>query len=147
MPAGAGEHLAKEAEIFQALFAEQDITCEIVWTINTQKTGIKQLENMVEAFSDIPARYTVVRNQFYAKDDPRNDPFELWHKSAIRTKLKKADLHESTIPNIRSQLLMALGSSNLSDVVARKAEGVDVVTSVRWEGLFKQIKTDFNHLI
>lgn len=146
MPAGAGEYLAKEAEVFQALFAEDHIACDVVWTINTQKTGVKQLENMVEAFSDIPARYTVVKNHFYAKDDPRNDPFEIWHKSKIRKELLTRDLSEASIPNIRSQILLALGSNSLADVVERKADGVDTITSVRWAGIFKEIKADFNHL-
>lgn len=147
MPAGAGEHLAKEAEVFQALFAEEGISCDVVWTINTQKTGVRQLEAMVDAFEGIPARYTIVKNHFYAKDDPRNDPFEIWHKSSIRETLLENELFEANIPNIRSQILLALGNHSLADVVERKAEGVDTITSVRWGGIYRDIKKDFKHLI
>jgi hypothetical protein len=147
MPAGAGEYLAKEAEVFRALFEEENITCDVVWTINTQKSGVRQLENMAEAFNGIAARYTVVKNHFYAKDDPRNDPFEIWHKSDIRSALLKNELFEANIPNIRSQILLALGGNSLADVVKRKAEGVDTITSVRWGGIFKDIKLDFDHLV
>src|SRR5690554_1271646 len=75
MPAGAGEYLAKEAEAFGFLFdPENEITLDVIWTLNTQETGVSRLTDLADAFEEIPARYTVVKNLFYATNSDKSDP-------------------------------------------------------------------------
>jgi len=148
MPAGAGEYLAKEAEMFQMLVAEKEnLTLDIVWTLNIDQRGIDQLGDTLAAFDGIPANFTVVKNHYHAQDDNRPDPFTLWHSAPIRKKLQKAgNLTESELPNIRVQVLHGLGNNPIHKALNKEIE-MDFMTRARWSGLFKQIKGNFSHLI
>lgn len=147
MPAGAGEYLANEAEMFQLLSAEPGMSFDIIWTLNTQETGVRQLERLFKSFENIPARYTIAKNLFYAEDEAREDPFELWHGSAIRKKIAKSNtMFETTLPAIRSQLKMEVEGRSISDVINRKIPEVNIVDSMRWGGIMKEVEKGFDHL-
>lgn len=148
MPAGAGEYLAKEAEMFQALAEEKNnLQIDIVWTLNIDQRGIDQLADTISAFEGIPTTYTVVKNGYHAQDDNRPDPFVLWHDSPIRKKLlKQGILTESELVNIRVQILHGLGNRPISKVINSEVD-MDFFTRARWQKLFKKIQSNFSHFV
>lgn len=143
MPAGAGEHLKNEVDMFSAIFAEPGIDCEIVWTMNTDETGIIQLGYMMAAFEDVPARYTIVKNQFYGED------FSRWEGSSVRKNLlkKHPETKEAFIPKIEKRILEAVGNLSFEKAIKREYKDVSFSTSHRLSGDYKKAKSAFNHLV
>lgn len=143
MPAGAGEHLKNEVEMFSAIFAEPGIDCEIIWTMNTDETGIIQLGYMMTAFEDVPARYTVVKNQFYGED------FSRWERSSVRKKLmeKSPETKEVFIPKIEKRILETVGNLSFEKAVKREYKDVSFSASHRLAGDYKKAKLAFDHLV
>lgn len=147
MPAGAGEYLSAEADFFAALFDNENINLDIVWSLNTDKTGVVQLKANHEAFAELGARYTVVKNGFYAQQDNREDPFAHWNGSAIKKTLEKTGrLHEVELPGIRKELMEGLGRRALKAEVVDRAEGVPSFLSARWAPIYKKLANEFSHL-
>lgn len=143
MPAGAGEHLKNEVAMFSAIFAEPEIQCEIVWTMNTDETGIIQLGYMMAAFDGVPARYTVVKNRFYGDD------FARWENSSVRKKLLKEnpETKEVFIPKIEKRILESVGKKSFSKAVRREYSEITFATSHRLASDYRNAKESFAHLI
>lgn len=148
MPAGAGEYLAREADILTELFNTPTIELHVLWSLNTDKVGILQLKSMTEAFADADAHYTVVKNGFFTAADGHTNPFHIWDASNIRKNLKEREiLTEVTLPIIRKELMTDLGYLSLYDDMVHNSGKADRLTSLRWAKYYKHFSEAFGHIV
>lgn len=145
MPAGAGQHIKEDSEMFQALFSQPDIEFHMVWTLNTGAVGVEQLNRMADVFQDVPVKWTVVKNLFYGEPDS----FIHWDSSATKKRLEKTEggLVTTTIPKMADDSLKALGSASFSEAAANKDPNVPFSARLRAGGYLKKAADAFDHLI
>jgi hypothetical protein len=143
MPAGASEHLKKEFEVFSALLNLPEVDTEFLWTLNTERAGVRQLDNMIEIFGDVKGRFTVVRNHFYGDD------WAIYEDSKTRKKLKelRPDTVEADLPEIPDDVLKSVGQKSFHDIATNRVADVKFTDRVRISGIFNQAKEGFSHLI
>jgi len=147
MPAGAGEHIQEESDMFQAIFSQPDINVHMVWTLNTGAPGVRQLHRMAEVFEGVPVKWTVVKNLFYSNNNP--DAFPHFEQSEVKNKLAKTE-GGLTVTNMKSmddKSLKALANHSFSDAAANQIKEVPFYARVRAASFLKDARDSFKHLI